>query len=540
MLLSGACCLAWCARAGKLAGAPGAYTLEVEASGGMIRAPPAPPQASLARRAGEETPSLVGDAPMPKTPLAGARADVGGAPRLTGLAGTVAELAWDVREDVGTAEAETAEGATRQSLLKRDGGPPGTPRALLDHLGSGTRPGPADAPDRLTWLVSCLLVFALVVFCLALCLGERWVPLGLDTSFKKAIFCLYVSLSICWMTASRYIVDTGPHILVLILASSVLKAVVSLLLWMALDGTAADLVRTAGAHGGLMVGYALLALTYLLADYLRIDIIQKTNPSTYDVLVNLRVITTVMLWELMMGKRLACQQWLAILTICCGCLVKELPSIENSSGHGASRWLVYVEMICCILCGSVGAVVNELFLKHHAPAPLNLQNLALYLFTVLAVLCAALGSEPTGHARVPLLEWSQWSLFAKPAVLVQVVALSGAGLVTSHFLRQLSNVTKEVAIAFELLVLVPLDTMLFGARLGVFEVGGAGVTILGVIIFVFSPSEADAAAAPPAPGGAPAADAAAGAKGGVGAAADDGSTYEGSSRDELSSHDGSN
>lgn len=321
---------------------------------------------------------------------------------------------------------------------------------------------------------------------------DGWSPFGLDTPVKKVVFVLYLGLSLAFMVSTRYIVGIGPNIYILILVSLIGKTVISVGLWRVYDGTFTDLVTKALAHGGLMLGYSLLAVAYLAADFMRIDIVQKTNPSTFDVLVNLRTITTVLLWEVIMGKRLSGQQWLAIITICLGCLVKEFPNLHKTSAPGAAeRWRIYMEMGGFLLCSSMAAVVNERFLKHHSPAPVNLQNLALYLFSIVAVLLAAVGAGPTSYyAGGSPLAWSQWSLLAKPAVIIQVLSLTLLGLVTSHFLRRLSNVTKEVAAAIELLVVVPMDKVLFGANLGFFEVAGAGLAILGVGIFSRCPTDA--------------------------------------------------
>merc|ERR1719424_1436139 len=122
--------------------------------------------------------------------------------------------------------------------------------------------------------------------------------------------------------------DIGPAPSMLVLAVLVFKLALSLGLWMVHDGTLSELAVATKQHSHVLVAYTGLSLLFVFGDWLRFDFIQKTNASTFHVLVNFRIVMLALVWQLVMARRLQLWHWLSVLCICLGCFLKELPHLD--------------------------------------------------------------------------------------------------------------------------------------------------------------------------------------------------------------------
>merc|ERR1719203_2653231 len=74
-------------------------------------------------------------------------------------------------------------------------------------------------------------------------------------------------------------------------------------------------------------------------------------------------------------------------------------------------------------------------------------------------------------------------LLMQSKVLLQVTVFAAQGIVTSHFLKLLSSVTKEIATAMEMIGSIPLDALIFGAPFGLTETLAGFFVLSGVLTF---------------------------------------------------------
>merc|ERR1719313_1931620 len=165
--------------------------------------------------------------------------------------------------------------------------------------------------------------------------------------------------------------DIGPAPSMLVLAVLILKLALSLGLWMAHDGTLSELAVATRQHAHVLVVYSGLALLFALGDWLRLDFIQNTNPSTFHVLVNFRIVMLVPVWQLVMARQLNFWQRFSVLCICVGCMLKEIPhfSMDWTALFG-DQGFVYLELLLMFACSSVALVVNEKLLQSQPQIPL--------------------------------------------------------------------------------------------------------------------------------------------------------------------------
>lgn len=327
------------------------------------------------------------------------------------------------------------------------------------------------------------IVAFLVMMATQMSFADGRAAFGLDSLAKKVVFILYVGLFLTFSFLTKEIQDTGPSASILIITVFVAKFAISLALWRVEDGYFSELVTLARQEWVLLIKYFGMALLLAAGDVLRIDFIQRTSPSTFHVLINFRTFLLAFVWQLVMGRHLQKIHWLSIVSIVLGCFVKESSHMMFSTAFVREMYgYAYFELLCLCLCTCIALVVNELLLKRHASAPLNFQNLVFNFFGIFWIFVGALGLSLQG-SEVTVFQASQWLLLLNPLVILQVSVLTTLGIVTSHFLKKLDSVTKEIATGMEVLLSVPLDFWLFGARLGIPEFLGSCIVLFGMGLF---------------------------------------------------------
>eukprot|EP00440_Ansanella_granifera_P063617 gb/GFBE01068975.1/.p1 GENE.gb/GFBE01068975.1/~~gb/GFBE01068975.1/.p1 ORF type:complete len:568 (+),score=84.00 gb/GFBE01068975.1/:1-1704(+) len=313
--------------------------------------------------------------------------------------------------------------------------------------------------------------------------------LGLTDPATTAVFFGYVGLFLATSFLTRSIRGSGPGPVTLVWAVCGVKALASMLLYRVQDaacqqqrGAIPPVPTWWTPWTGKYVG---LALIFVVSDVLRLDFIQKAGPSAFHVLINFRVFFCMWIWQWLMQKQLHMSHWAGITVICAGCILKEIPSLSSDDARRDGSVAVFVELLALLLLGSVSMVYNEKLLKT-ANLPTNYQNIVLYTsgFVFISIGAAA-ASWHLGTTCAMLL--AELRLLMQATVVLQVAVFAMLGIVTSHFLRLLSSVTKEVAAGVEVILSIPLDAMLFGAPFGLSELAAGALVLMGVLAFASQP-----------------------------------------------------
>ena len=223
--------------------------------------------------------------------------------------------------------------------------------------------------------------------------------LGLDTPLKKFIFASYVSL---WVSshllvyASKQAGAPEFNTTSVVLLTETIKLIIAVSMYACNDGTMAQMARAARSSLPLLLKYSVPALLYCIYNNLVYVNLAVFDPGTYNVLAQVRIVFTGLLYQWLFAKRLNRNQWLAIVLITIGCMCKE--SSKLSSGvamHANMRaWLL---LLTQLLASVFAGVYTELLLKGGPPARLpvhgdrakaggvttNLQNAYMYAHSIL-------------------------------------------------------------------------------------------------------------------------------------------------------------
>lgn len=305
----------------------------------------------------------------------------------------------------------------------------------------------------------------------------------------SSLFIIYVGLTIGWTTLTKASTLSSPDITIVIIVACLGTCLLTLFAWRVQDGSFLELGKLLVSEWLVTLKYALLGLCFVSTDYLCMDFVQRTNPSTFHMLMNLRTCITVLIWERMMGTMLSPIQWLSMFCIIVGCTIKESNSFIAASHVDSQRMSAFGELILLFIIGAGANVYNEAALKVHKTAPLNYQNLLLYAFCVIWAILFGLVKG------APVFSKAEWLKLSHPVVMLLVTVIAVLGVFSTRVLKRLSNITKEVANGVQVIVVVNTDFLFFGAPLGAFEIAGAVLTAIGVITYAYRPVDARPATA---------------------------------------------
>lgn len=215
----------------------------------------------------------------------------------------------------------------------------------------------------------------------------------------------------------------------------------------------------------LVAPYAVPAILYALNNNLVVLMQAHMDPSSFQVLSNLKIASTALLYSLCLGKRLRPAQWLALgLLMCAGvchtyiCL--DLGDPERAEAEEGPRlhitaWGLFLVLVYCFVSG-LAAVYTERVLKSQR-LPLSLQNLYLYVFGV-AINGISFSSSFVGSEKSFLEGYSG-------VVWVIIAGQAANGLLMSVVLKHGSGITRLFVISCSMLVNALLSWAMLGLQL---------------------------------------------------------------------------
>ncbi|XP_042746585.1 probable UDP-sugar transporter protein SLC35A4 [Lagopus leucura] len=207
--------------------------------------------------------------------------------------------------------------------------------------------------------------------------------------------------------------------------------------------------------------FALSALLYAANNNLVVHMQLFMDPSTYQILSNLKIVSTALLYSLFLRQRLRARQWLALCLLMAAGVSYSCGGLRDPRGSGSPSAMqlhitlvgLLLILVYCLISG-LSAVYTEAILKTQA-LPLNLQNLFLYFFGVLVNL---VGHFWSSTEKGFLEGFSSW-------VLVIVVSQALNGLIMSVVMKHSSNITRLFVISCSILVNALLSVALFNLQL---------------------------------------------------------------------------
>ncbi|CAB1423505.1 unnamed protein product [Pleuronectes platessa] len=239
------------------------------------------------------------------------------------------------------------------------------------------------------------------------------------------------------------------------------KLLISLATLVLTGGTSA---LRAPPHLVLVAPYAVPAILYALNNNLIVVMQAYMDPSSYQVLSNLKIASTALLYSVCLGKRLRAAQWLALGLLMGAGVCHSYSSLDTGYPERAeaedgpelhiTAWGLFLVLVYCCVSG-LAAVYTERVLKSQK-LPLSLQNLYLYVFGVAINGLSALSSVASDKSFLEGYSGAVWLIIAGQAA---------NGLLMSVVLKHGSGITRLFVISCSMLVNALLSWATLGLQL---------------------------------------------------------------------------
>uniref|UniRef100_A0A0L8GYD5 Sugar phosphate transporter domain-containing protein n=1 Tax=Octopus bimaculoides TaxID=37653 RepID=A0A0L8GYD5_OCTBM len=266
-----------------------------------------------------------------------------------------------------------------------------------------------------------------------------------------------------------------------------------------------DLYHEISKNKKVFLFYFVPAALYSLYNNLQFVNLVNFDPTTYYLLLQFRVVVTGILFQILFNKRLRCIQWVSVILLTIGCLIKELghvkvmtvasspattvltaastnvrKNVNMTSQFGFSIFLIMIQVFSSCFAG----VYNEYLLKDKAcNVHIMVQNIFMY---IQSIICNGALLIFRGELVNSLTLNSLMSVFQ---VKVMLIMLNNAsiGIVVSLFLHSLNSILKTFASALELVFTAILCWIIFNIPIDIYTFGSIFIVTAATFMYALNP-----------------------------------------------------
>lgn len=132
---------------------------------------------------------------------------------------------------------------------------------------------------------------------------------------------------------------------------------------------------------GSVALFPIPSLIYVVHNNVQFHIMKYVDAATYQILGNLKIVTTGVLFRLVLGRQLTRSQWLALLLLTAGACTSQIDSNAGCHASGEAQVSFYGYILGCLSAclSALAGVYTEFLLKKNNDS-LYWQNLQLYGF----------------------------------------------------------------------------------------------------------------------------------------------------------------
>ncbi len=219
-------------------------------------------------------------------------------------------------------------------------------------------------------------------------------------------------------------------------------------------------------------------------------ILTRISPASYYLPLQLRLLTTAVVFSLVFKKIFSKQQWTALAIITFGCILKELAANTLSGSVGGDETIsipVYFMLAFQIFASTSASVACEVLLKDFKHISTNMQNIFMYVTSIIVNHLAMVVLPGAGGGATKAEQGMSFHAFTgvllNPLSLFICVNGAAGGILTGFLLANLSSVHKALALTIEIVLLSVLSSILFGTELGVIGVVSVFVVASGTFMY---------------------------------------------------------
>ncbi|KAF6210200.1 hypothetical protein GE061_013303 [Apolygus lucorum] len=284
------------------------------------------------------------------------------------------------------------------------------------------------------------------------------------TTLSLGLFILYISLFVNqgWLvTASQNTNNSYSYsTAVAVLLAEILKLIASVFIY-AFKYPVFGLLTELKNNSKVFALYLIPASLYCLYNNLSFVNLSRFDPTTYFVVLQLRVVVTGVIFQILFKKQLSQKQWLSLFLLTFGCMVKQInfgdvdeTSVKETNKELSLSLTFYsIPLFAQLLCSCLAGVYNEYLLKTQGEVNVFVQNI---FHNINSMICIGMV-----FAWQESFTWESLAPFMELKVFLVVCNNAAIGVVTSFFLKYLNSILKNFAGALELVFTAILSYFLF-------------------------------------------------------------------------------
>ncbi|XP_071726262.1 CMP-sialic acid transporter 2-like isoform X2 [Rutidosis leptorrhynchoides] len=222
--------------------------------------------------------------------------------------------------------------------------------------------------------------------------------------------------------------------------------------------------------------YPIPAALYLVKNLLQYYIFAYVDAPGYQILKNLNIISTGVLYHIILKKKLSEVQWAAFVLLCAGCTTAQLnPSSDHVLQTPFLGWMMAI--IMALLSGFAG-VYTEAIIKKRPSRNINVQNFWLYVFGMSFNVVAILVQD--FNAVVDKGFFHGYSLIT----VLMIINHALSGIAVSMVMKYADNIVKVYSTSVAMLLTAVVSVFLFNFHLSLAFFLGS--TVVSVSIYLHS------------------------------------------------------
>ncbi|KAK4491496.1 hypothetical protein RD792_002246 [Penstemon davidsonii] len=203
--------------------------------------------------------------------------------------------------------------------------------------------------------------------------------------------------------------------------------------------------------------YPIPAALYLVKNLLQYYIFAYVDAPGYQILKNLNIISTGVLYRIILKKKLSETQWAAFILLCAGCTMAQLNSNSDRVLQTPFQgWLMAI--IMALLSGFAG-VYTEAIIKKRPSRNINVQNFWLYVFGM--VFNAVVILVQDFDAVINKGFFHGYTLITFLMILNHALS----GIAVSMVMKYADNIVKVYSTSVAMLLTAVVSVFLFGFHL---------------------------------------------------------------------------
>jgi len=253
-----------------------------------------------------------------------------------------------------------------------------------------------------------------------------------------------------------------------------------------------DFIECWRVHSAMLLYYLVPSVLYAIYNNLSFLSLARFDPTTYFLLLQFRVVVTGVIYQWLFAKQLSCRQWISLLILTFGCILKEAKKIHALSQQGGEaettgnpEWKMGIIFVLVQIFSSCFAGVYNEYLLKKSGAAINIwfQNCCLYVDSILCNIffLTIRGTLSTAFTSKAI------SQLADPKVISIIVNNAAIGIVTALFLKKLNSILKTFASALEIMFTAVLCWIIFDIPVDMFTIGAIFVVGFALSIYSLNP-----------------------------------------------------